>query len=1184
MHKLLARQIKRILGVEEARLPAVLEEFRCLLEAGTLSEEAARMLGGLEIFFQRVDDAYQQNDRDLELKTRSLELSSVELTETNTRIREELASRTRAIDSLRETAMGLMDFIDLDQSALVDDNLESLSALMSSLVKQKEESQRDLHAALADLAYQKFALDQHAIVSITNLHGDITYANDKLCEISGYSREELLSNNHRMISSGVHGEEFFANMWRTITAGQVWHGEVCNRSKTGRLYWVNATIVPLRDDAGKPTMFIAIRTDITERKHMEATIQAAEARLRRITNTVPGVVFQWHVGAKTLKYTFVSDRIEEVRGLSREALLADANLATSQILEEDRKRVIKGVLAAASNRAVWSDEYRVRLPNGAVRWMRTEINPEPDLAPDGATVFTGIWQDVTLLIEADVRLREVTQNIPVAVYQFKMGADGVRSIPFISSSIQAIAGLKPDALMANAELIFERIHPDDQGLVQDSIHASQKHGTPWATDFRLMHTASGDPVWVHGESQPKHLADGSTLFNGYLADISEPKRVSVELQKAKEDAEAANRAKSDFLANMSHEIRTPMNGVIGMTELLMDTELDAEQREYLGIVKSSSESLLRVINDILDFSKIEAGKLLIEHIPFNLGHTVSDTLKTIALRAQEKGLELVCDIDPDVPMAVVGDPGRLRQILVNIIGNAIKFTQKGEVLLHISCAPHSGEGTLLHLAVSDTGIGIPPHKLGSIFDAFSQEDSSITRKYGGTGLGLTICARLVEALGGRIWVESALGHGSTFHFLTRVELDRNPAETTPFVGDLDGRWVLVVDDNDVNRRVLTRTLQFAGAQTHDVASGSEALQWLMTLGVKGRPCDLVLLDAQMPEMDGFTVAERLLQLPHCAQIPLLMVSSAGIKGDAQRARDVGIAAYLSKPIGRDELLLAANKVLRHHPSGHADLITRHSLQDAHVAMQVLVVEDHLVNQKLAITLLERWGHHVDVAENGQIALAMLAQQSFDVVLMDMMMPVMDGLEATRCFRALEEGRHTPIIAMTANAMESDRQRCLDAGMDDYISKPIKAQELQLALLRFAKVQQHNACAVVGADPDHRPPTDWCRPAAFDYCAALASQDQEMVEIVAQAFVDQWPEDVQKIKEALDRADFSAVLYTSHALKGTLSMFGALPASRLAERIEGLAAQKDLLPVASLMPLFAMEVERLLTAMRAHATL
>lgn len=1183
MHKLLARQIKRVLGVEVARVPAVLEEFRRLKEVGTLSEEAARMLGGLEIFFQRVDDAYQQSDRDLELKTRSLELSSVELTEINTRIREELASRTRAIDSLRKTAMGLMDFTDLDQSALVDDNLESLSTLMGKLVQQREESQKDLQAALADLANQKFALDQHAIVSITNVKGDITYANDKLCEISGYSREELLNNNHGLVSSELHDREFFAAMWRTITGGQVWHGEVCNRSKNGRLYWVNSTIVPLRDDAGKPTMFIAIRTDITERKHMEATIQAAEARLRRITNTVPGVVFQWHVGAHTLKYTFVSDRIEEIRGITREALLADANLARRQILDEDRQRVIEGVQAAARHRMVWSDEYRVRLPNGAVRWMRTEINPEPDLAPDGSTVFTGIWQDVTTLIEADVRLREVTQNIPVAVYQFKIAADGFRSIPFISPSIQAIAGLKPDALMANAELIFACIHPDDQMLVQDSILASALNGAPWATDFRLVHALSGESVWVHGESQPKRLADGSTLFNGYFADISEPKRVSVELQRAKEDAEAANRAKSDFLANMSHEIRTPMNGVIGMTELLMDTKLDAEQREYLGIVKSSSESLLRVINDILDFSKIEAGKLQIEHIPFHLGRTVFDTLKTMALRAQEKGLELVCDIDPDVPMAVVGDPGRLRQILINIIGNAIKFTQKGEVLLHIACAPRSGDGSMLHLSVSDTGIGIPEGKLGSIFDAFSQEDSSITRKYGGTGLGLTICARLVEALGGRMWVESELGCGSVFHFLTRVELDLNPANATAPVAHLEGRCILVVDDNHVNRRVLTRALQFAGAQTHDAASGPEALQWLGTHGVKDKPCDLVLLDAQMPGMDGFTVAERLQQLPHCAHIPLLIVSSAGIKGDAQRARDVGIAAYLSKPIGRDELLLAVTRVLSPHASGHADLLTRHALMDAHVAMQVLVVDDHVVNQKLVGALLERWGHQVTVANNGQIGLDWLVRQRFDVVLMDMMMPVMDGLEATRRFRALEEGRRTPIIAMTANAMESDRQRCLDAGMDDYISKPIKAQELQRALLRYATALQQDAFSVVLADADPLPPADLKNTAEFDYATALAAQDQEVVGIVMQAFVDQWPTDWRKMESALDCADFSVLLYTSHALKGTLSMFGALPASRLAERIEGHAARKEALPIATLMLPFTLEVERLLAAMRAHTT-
>ena len=1175
MHKLLARQFKRNLGVDEAQLSAVFEELKRLVDGGTLSDSAGRMLVGLESFLQRVDEAYQQSDRDLDLKTRSLELSSVELTESNTRMREELASRTRAIETLRTTAMGLMDFVDLDQPALVGDDIESLSSLMSQLVKQKDESQQDLQAALTDLAHQKFALDQHAIVSITNVAGDIVYANDKLCEISGYSRAELMHQNHRMMNSGRHGKDFFTNMWRTISGGKVWHGEICNLSKAGQEYWVNATMVPLRDEAGNPTMFIAIRTDITERKAMESAIKAAEARLRRITNTVPGVVFQWHVAKTHFKFTFVSDRLQEVLGFTREALLADASLTTRQIVSEDRSRVIDGVLDAAERQVGWSGEYRVRLADGALRWIRAEISPEPDLTPDGATVFTGIWQDVTQLKEADARLREVTENVPVAVFQYFVASDLQFRISFISHAIHTMCGVVPETVTADAIAFLRQVHPDDTLLVSQTLTQAHSQEQAWAMDFRLVHLESKEVVWVHGEAQSQALATGVQVWNGYLTDITTAKNVSVELQKAKEDAESANRAKSDFLANMSHEIRTPMNGVIGMTELLMDTEMDAEQREYLGIVKSSSEALLRVINDILDFSKIEAGKLLIESIPFHLGRAVGDTLKTIALRAQEKGLELISDIAPDVPMAVVGDPGRLRQILVNIIGNAIKFTKKGEIVLRVSVAPEIDGSVLLHLAVSDTGIGIPADKLGSIFDAFSQEDSSITRKYGGTGLGLTICARLAEALGGRIWVESELGRGSVFHFDMRVGLDTAPLEPSAPVISFVGRRVLIVDDNDVNRRVIAGAMQAAGVWTHDVPSGQAALEWLAAQSGAGKPCDMVLLDAQMPEMDGFEVAERIGLMPQCAHVPMVMLSSAGIKGDAQRARAVGIAGYLTKPIARDELLQAVAQLLAPSSNRSSELVTRHSLKESQVAMHVLLVEDHVVNQKLAVTLLERWGHRVDVAENGQVAVDMCAQQTFDVILMDMMMPVMDGLEATRRIRASETDERTPIIAMTANAMESDRQRCLDAGMDEYISKPIKATELQQMLLLFASQSEPEPFASTYMNSSIAPLDDVDVLVEFDYAKALAAQDQEMVEIVAQAFLDQWPEDLKKVRDAMKSADYKVVLYTSHALKGTLSIFGAVPASELAMQIETLAGQSDGASMAALIDPFALEVERLL---------
>lgn len=1170
MHKLLARQIKRVLDVDPLSLPALQLEFSRLAASGAVSPQAAQLLNGLPGFLQRVDEAYAQSDRDLELKTRSLELSSVELTEKNTRLREDLASRTRAIDSLRASARDLMASIDADQTLAADENLESLSALMRDLVTQHEESQRDLQEALTDLAYQKFALDQHAIVSITNLKGDITYANDKFCEITGFSRAEILNRNHRVINSGTHSPEFFANMWEQITSGMVWHGEICNRNKAGGLYWVNATIVPLANDAGKPTMFIAIRTDITERKRMEASMKAAEARLRHITNTVPGAVFQWHVAPDHYRYTFISERVREVLGFSPEELKLDSSLTTLQIVKEDRARVVQGVLDAARRRVVWRGDYRVRMQQGALRWIRAEIDPEPDLAPDGATVFTGIWQDITAIKEADSRLREVTENIPVAVFQYYAESDGRLKITFMSDSIEAICGVRADAILETTALLLDRVYPEDQDVFSTGLGVANAHAQAQAVDFRMVHLLSGAIVWVHGEAHPRQLSHGGWVWNGYFTDITASKQAEAELQKAKDDAEAASHAKSDFLANMSHEIRTPMNGVIGMTELLLDTSLDAEQREYLGIVKASADALLRVINDILDFSKIEAGKLLVEHIPFHLGQAVADTLKSVALRANEKGLELVSDVAADVPMGVLGDPGRLRQVLLNIIGNAIKFTERGEIVVRVAHASPQDRPATMHFSVSDSGIGIPQEKQQAIFEAFSQEDSSTTRKYGGTGLGLTICARLVAAMGGRIWVESAPGQGSVFHFTLQLDIDASaPVPFAPIVR-FAGCKTLIVDDNAVNRLVLARTLEGEGVITHATASGQEALDWLAKAAMSGSPCDLILLDAQMPEMDGFSVAAQIGRMPLCSKIPVVMLSSAGIKGDAQRASELGIVGYLSKPIARDELLQALARVLNLDSTQPQALVTSHLIRESQVLLNVLLVEDHEVNQKLAVTLLTRWGHHVEVAGNGQIALDMLAQQAFDIILMDMMMPVMDGLEATRRIRATEKERHTPIIAMTANAMESDRERCLAAGMDEYLSKPIKAQELQQMLQHFSSprgLRLQTQAAQLGAVLPTTP--------AFDYARAITQVDQDMLHIIAQTFVDGWPQELQKMRSSLEQSDLQTLLHIAHALKGTLAMFGAEPASVFAAEIERCAMGQDVAGAGVRLGLLELEMERLI---------
>ena len=537
---------------------------------------------------------------------------------------------------------------------------------------------------------------------------------------------------------------------------------------------------------------------------------------------------------------------------------------------------------------------------------------------------------------------------------------------------------------------------------------------------------------------------------GIGRDISHLKRVQEEMQKAREAAEAASQAKSEFLANMSHEIRTPLNGVMGMTDLALETELTPEQREYLETVKMSGDSLLTVINDILDFSKIEAGKIDLEALDFNVRDSLESSLKTLALRSDEKGLELLCEVAPEVPEVLRGDSSRLRQIVINLVGNAIKFTDTGEIAIKAQVESKEGADYVCLFTVEDTGIGIPEDKRELIFKAFSQADTSTTRKYGGTGLGLAISTRLVNMMGGRIWVESEVGRGSQFHFTVRlgaVDTREVKLGTVAPPELLRGVRVLVVDDNRTNRRILEGMLQRWQMQATSVDGGAAALAQLSAAREAGAPFGLVLTDMHMPDMDGFALVEQIRQRPELATATIMMLTSAGHRGDAARCQELGVSAYLLKPIRQSELREAVARVLgaREH-DGAIPLITRFSLQDARepdAYLSVLLAEDNLINQRLAVRLLEKRGHRVVVAATGLEALKALEKESFDLVLMDVQMPEMDGLEATVAIREKEKstGVHQPVVALTAHAMKGDREKCLALGMDGYLTKPIRPQEL-----------------------------------------------------------------------------------------------------------------------------------------------
>src|SRR6266513_4219353 len=625
------------------------------------------------------------------------------------------------------------------------------------------------------------------------------------------------------------------------------------------------------------------------------------------------------------------------------------------------------------------------------------------------------------------------------------------------------------------------------------------------------------------------------------------KRAEGVMREARDLAERVARARSAFLANMSHEIRTPMNAVLGFVELVLDTELALEQRRALELVRTSSEALLTILNDILDYSKIEAEHLELESIPFDLSKVVHATASLLAVRAREKHLELLADVAPEVPRAVRGDPTRLRQVLMNLIGNAIKFTEQGEVVMSVTTGAPADHSVPLRFAVRDTGIGIAPEHRAGIFKEFTQADSTMTRRYGGTGLGLAISQRLVRLMGGELHVASEVNQGSEFSFTLALPVETAPLARVSGLAALGGRRMLVVDDNETNRRILREMLAAEGVKVEEATTAAEGLDALRRAATKRTPFDLAILDVQMPDMDGFQLATAVRADKTLARTDLLMLTSAGQRGDGERCRELGIRGYLTKPLSRPDLLEALGTVLAGPPeeAGTPDVVTRHTIAESRHSLRVLLAEDNPVNQQAAVAMLVKRGHEVHVAGNGREAVDAVRNRDYDVVLMDVQMPEMDGFEATQAIRGTPKGKNLPIIALTAHALSGERERCLAHGMTDYLAKPFKGHELFAMVERLGQGEKADAAPVPAAVPNAPPPVDL---EGFRSMLREAGAEQALYSIL-DTFLRQAPVRLAALAAAVATGTGAEIASAAHAFRGAAATIGAATLAELLERVE-----------------------------------
>ncbi len=1079
--------------------------------------------------------------------------------------------------------------------------LLSLRPLASKISEQQAHNARQIQENQQLLN----ALDIHALVSIADITGRITHVNKQFCEVSGYSESELLGQDHRIVNSGHHDKEFFRNLWRTIAQGKPWQGEVCNRNKQGLLYWVYSTVVPLLGLDGKPRQYISIRRDITRIKENEIHLLTLKRALDASSEMI--IVSDDH---GTIQY--VNPALchftgwQEAQLIGRQPDVLDSPNADPQTLAEmqrclqqgsawngrllNRRKgsepfAIAGQSTPPDTRDYWADVRVTSINNNSGELIgyvqiqhdiTDQVNKELALALENADNAARLAISETLqktlpLQQRFTQVLDILFNLKAFDLQRKGGVfikDPEQDFldmfvlhgKFSEEFIRREQHIPYGACLCGRAAISQELTISDDCFC-DPRHEHVFEGMQAHGHYIVPIVSAGTTLgilFLYTDPYPIQIDSRLTMLKQVgdmlaLALLQEQAKLS--LEASRDAAEQSTKTKAEFLANMSHEIRTPMNGVLGMLDILKDTSMTHEQEDLVETAANSAESLLTIINDILDFSKLEAGKIELEHIEFNLPTLVEEVCALMSGRAHVKGLELNCFLPPSLPQRWQSDPTRIRQVLTNLISNAVKFTEQGEVSIKVFAQESVNNKTMLRFEVRDTGIGMSPEGQARLFQPFSQADSSTARRFGGTGLGLSISKNLVNIMQGSIGVESALGQGTCFWFSLPLQATDNiaPARVT----DLSGKRALIVDDNATNRKILRHYLQHWDVAVSEEDNAPAALVELEAAIERGQAYDILLSDLHMPDMDGFALARAIGQNPAIAATPRLLLSSGGMGPEGERLT-LGFSQSLLKPVRQSQLFEAICNTLQTTVKSVAEPAKLVESLPDYSQKRILVAEDNKVNQKVIIAMLGKFQCTPTLAENGQIALDLLTEQNYDLILMDCQMPVMDGYEAVRTLRGQEltdNTRRIPVVALTAHAAAGEREKCLSAGMDDFLSKPIARPELAKMLARWLgdSTQNDNTQDIKKVMIDTTTPN-----ACWDETAALKrlDDDQELLGDMIDLFLIETPAKILDLENALAQDDLATLADAAHAIKGMAGHFCADPLRTSAARLEDSARHNN----------------------------